>query len=109
MNLLEAPLLSCEVVSEWVGMLYNPNVSQPIFFCVAAPAVEVKQEPKKEASKGAYVPPSMRRAMANQAEGRDQSWKYRSGARERDPRRPPEIASEIAFPTLQASTASSKR
>ncbi|XP_028391878.1 protein CDV3 homolog B-like isoform X2 [Dendronephthya gigantea] len=75
---------------------------------VPASAPEVKQEPKKEVGKGAYIPPSMRRAMANQAEGRDQSWKYRSGARERDPRRPPEIASEIAFPTLQASTASSK-
>ena len=69
---------------------------------------EVKEEAKKETGKGAYIPPSRRQAMANQAEGRDQSWKYRS-ARDRDPRRPPEITSEIAFPTLQASTASGKR
>jgi hypothetical protein len=59
--------------------------------------------------KGAYVPPSRRQAMANQADGRDQSWKYRTGRDSRDPRRPPEISSEIAFPTLQASSASGKR
>ena len=74
----------------------------------AVPVEEVKkEEPKKEVVKGAYVPPSRRQAMANQADGRDQSWKYRTG-RDRDPRRPPEITSEIAFPTLQASSATSK-
>ena len=35
--------------------------------------------------------------MACQPEGRDQSWKYRTGT-DRDHRRPPEITSEIAFP-----------
>ncbi|CAB3997107.1 Hypothetical predicted protein [Paramuricea clavata] len=81
-------------------------VSQPSV--PVAPVEEVKEEPKKEVVKGAYVPPSRRNATPSQADGRDQSWKYRTG-RERDPRRPPEISSEIAFPTLQASTASDKR
>ena len=44
--------------------------------------------------------------MQSQPDARDQSWKYRGA---RDSRRPPEITSEIAFPTLQASSASNKR
>lgn len=68
----------------------------------------MKEEVKKEITKGAYVPPSRRQAMAKEVPANDQSWKYRSG-RERDARRPPEIGSEIAFPTLQASATSGIR
>lgn len=70
----------------------------------AAPVEEpIKEEVKKEPVKGAYVPPSMRRTMGTQPDLKDQSWKYGSSAGRRDPRRPPEISSEIAFPSLQAS------
>ena len=75
---------------------------------IAAPVEEpVKEEVKKEPVKGAYVPPS-RRNMASQPDVKDQSWKYGSNRRV-DPRRPPEISSEIAFPTLQASADSSNK
>lgn len=67
----------------------------------ATPVEEPKEEVKKEPVKGAYVPPSMRRTMAAQPDVKDQSWKY--GSSRRDPRRPPEIGSEIAFPSLKAS------